>query len=565
MNRDERDYLADLRRRQLSSWPPDVPTAPTYPLGEQTLSESLRGWARTQPERVAVVYYGTELTYAAFDAAVDSIGGHLVGAGVRPGDRIAVMLPNCPQFLIAFHAILRIGAVHVPVSPMSKEAEIIHELDESGADVLIAWDALLPAVEEVRAKSPLRHVIVTSLSSYLPDSPTLPVPDLVRTPVTAPPPGMVGWDDALTASAPDQLPTVGLDDLAALNFTGGTTGLPKGCEHTHRHMVYTAACLTSAWKLGHGERSGTALVFLPAFWIAGEVLAAILPVFVGGTCVLLARWSPDAVLTGVERYRVTELAGTVDSYLDLMDHPDVGEHDLSSLATTVAASFVHRLTIEVRQRWREVSGSTAVLREAAYGMTETHTFDTFVTGLNDGDQDLHSRPVFCGLPMPGTEFKIVDFETRTLCALGAEGEICVRSPAVMRGYWNADDDDHDGWLATGDIGMIDEHGFLHFLGRRKEMLKVNGMSVFPAEIEAVLGGHPDVVGCGVVGTSNPRSGERPVAFVEITPIAAGTIDAEALRQWCAERLADYKVPEVRISAELPRTASGKIRKNLLVL
>jgi long-chain acyl-CoA synthetase len=562
--RDERAYLADVQHRQRSSWPTGVPTTPTYPLGEQVLSEYLRKWARDQPDRAAIVYYGTEIGYADLDAAVDRLAGHLVSQGVRPGDRVAVMLPNCPQFLIAFHAILRIGAVHVPVSPMSREAEVRHELDETAAVALIAWDALLPAVEAVRAGSSLRHVVVTSLSSYLPDSPALPVPDALRTPAVARPPGVVGWEDALTAAPPSVAPPVALDDLAALNFTGGTTGLPKGCEHTHRHMTYTAACLTSAWRLGYGERAGTSLVFLPAFWIAGEVLAAILPVFTGGTCVLLTRWSPEAVLAAVERYRVTDLAGTVDSYLELMDHSRVEEHDLSSLEVTVAASFVHKLTVEHRRRWQEVSGSKAVLREAAYGLTETHTFDTFVTGLGDDDQDLLSRPVFCGLPMPGTDFKIVDFETRALQDLGAEGEICVRSPAVMRGYWNAPEGRRDDdWFATGDIGMIDELGFLHFLGRRKEMLKVNGMSVFPAEIEAVLGTHPKVAACGVVGVPDPGRGERPVAFIELTPGTADTLDAAALERWCGDRLASYKVPEVRIADELPRTASGKIRKNLL--
>lgn len=557
--RDEQAYLADLQRRQRSNWPTDVPTTPTYPLGEQVLSEYLREWARLQPDRAAIAYYGTEISYADLDATVDRLAGHLIARGVRPGDRVAVMLPNCPQFLIAFHAILRIGAVHVPVSPMSKEAEIRHEIDETAAVALIAWDALLPAVVAVHADTSLRHVIVTSLSSYLPESPVLPVPDALRAPAAPVPSGMVAWQDALGTAQACELPSINLDDLAALNFTGGTTGLPKGCEHTHRHMVYTAACLTSAWKLGHGARAGTSLVFLPVFWIAGEVLAAILPVLTGGTCVLLTRWSPEAVLVAVERYRVTEMAGTVDSYLELMDHPRIADHDLSSLETAVAASFVHKLTIEDRRRWQQVSGSQAVLREAAYGMTETHTFDTFVTGLSDDDRDLLSRPVFCGLPMPGTEFKIVDFETRELRELGDEGEICIRSPAVMRGYWNSTHDQRDGWFATGDVGMLDEHGFLHFLGRRKEMLKVNGMSVFPAEIEAVLGTHPDVIGCGVVGVADPGRGERPVAYVEVT----GVLDAEVLQQWCAQRLASYKVPEVRVSTDLPRTASGKIRKNLL--
>lgn len=567
MIREEQAYLADLQRRQRSNWPPDVSTAPTYPLGERVLSEYLRTWARDQPERAAIIYYGTEISYAALDDAVDRLAGHLIAQGVRPGDRVAVMLPNCPQFLISFHAILRIGAVHVPISPMSKEAEILHEVEETAAEVLVAWDTLLSTVEQVRAASTLQHVILTSLTTYLPDDPAIPVPETLWTKAVAARKGTTIWEDALTAPPLTHPPVVALDDLAALNFTGGTTGLPKGCEHTHRHMTYTAACLTSAWKLEHGKQAGTSLVFLPAFWIAGEVLAAILPIFTGGTCVLLTRWSPESVLAAVERYQVTDMAGTVDSYLELMDHPKVSDHNLSSLQVTVAASFVHKLSVEHRRRWREISGTKAVLREAAYGMTETHTFDTFVTDLNDEDDDLLSRPVFCGLPMPGTEFKIVDFETRALQDLDAEGEICVRSPAVMRRYWNAPGEPkrlEQDWFPTGDIGMIDQRGFLHFLGRRKEMLKVNGMSVFPAEIEAVLGTHPDVAACGVIGVPDEGRGERAIAFVELTSVGRGSLDAVTLQAWCADRLAYYKVPEVRIATDLPRTASGKIRKNQLM-
>jgi acyl-CoA synthetase (AMP-forming)/AMP-acid ligase II len=198
-----------------------------------------------------------------------------------------------------------------------------------------------------------------------------------------------------------------------------------------------------------------------------------------------------------------------------MEHPRAGEFDLKSLEQVRCSSFVKKLNIPYRQRWRELTGTTLI--EAAWGMTETHTCDTFTTGLQDDDLDLKSQPIFVGLPVPGTEFKICDFATGALIPLGEEGELCVRSPSNLKGYWMKPQASEaalrDGWLHTGDIGLIDADGFIHFLGRRKEMLKVKGMSVFPAEIEALLGQHPAIVGSGVIGREDAERGQVPVAFV----------------------------------------------------
>ncbi|MGH3303185.1 MAG: AMP-binding enzyme [Streptosporangiaceae bacterium] len=198
-------------------------------------------------------------------------------------------------------------------------------------------------------------------------------------------------------------------------------------------------------------------------------------------------------------------------------------------------------------------------------MTETHTIDTFVTGMDDGDRDLSSRPVFCGLPMPGTELKVVGFDSGALVPLGEEGEICIRTPSLFHGYWRNPEATaaalRAGWLHTGDIGMIDDDGCLHFLGRRREMLKVNGMSVFPSEIEVLLSHHPDVQGSGVVGVADPRSGEVPVAFVQLR--VAAQVSEQSLTAWCREHMTGYKVPRIRIVDELPLTATGKVKKHVL--
>jgi acyl-CoA synthetase (AMP-forming)/AMP-acid ligase II len=555
--------LEQLRGLQRAAWPAGTPREPRYPLGEIPLSEYLRRRAAADPERVAIVFYGAHWTYGELDRQSDRFAALLHERGAAPGDRVAVFLPNCPQFLIAFYGILKAGCVHVPINPLFREHELAYELEDSGARVVLALDALLPVLRAVRDRTQLRAVFVTGFADVIPAEPAIPVPASVPT-------ARIVSDDAedffaalagVTADPPGV--RIGLDDIAALNYTGGTTGMPKGCAHTQRHMLYTAATTcTVSTPIAPGD---VALNFYPVFWIAGEDMGVIFPIFAGATLVLLARWDPVGFAAAVERYGVTVAALLVDNAVEVLDHPDTGAYDLSSLDRVRVSSFVKKLNVTYRERWRARTGTTLI--EAAWGMTETHTCDTFVTGLQAGDMDLHSQPIFVGLPVPGTDFLIRDFESGAVCALGVEGEICVRTPSLMTQYWNRPDESaaslEDGWFRTGDIGVFDEHGYLHFLGRRKEMLKYRGMSVFPAEIEAFLGQHPAVVGSGVIGRVDERSGEVPVAFVVVDPAQRAAVDARALERWCRENLATYKVPEIHIVDALPLTATGKVKKDEL--
>jgi fatty-acyl-CoA synthase len=557
---DEAAYLAHLQTLYRQAWPRDANTAPHYPHGEVPLTEYLRAWAQQTPGKPAVIHHGHVTTYAELDAASDRFAALLHGEGVRPGDRVAVFLPNMPQYHMVFFGILKAGAVHVPVSPMSRAFELAHELNDTQAVLLVALDELMPVVREVRAQSAVRHVYVTGFADLLPAAPTVPVPDSLRGPRIACPDAteLMPALAAQTGAAPAHRP--GLDDIAALNYTGGTTGLPKGCIHTQRDMLYTAA---SNFGIALERADDTVfLSFFPQFWIAGENLGLVFPVFCGATLVLLTRWDPVAVMTAVQRYRVTCMAMPVDGAVELMDHPRFAEFDLGSLRQVRVVSFVKKLNLDYRRRWQQLTGG--ILAEAAWGMTETHTSDTFTTGFQDDDFDLHAQPVFVGLPVPGTEFKICDFETGALQALGDDGEIRVRTPSLLKGYWNKPEATAeaivDGWLRTGDIGLIDDQGFLHFLGRRKEMLKVKGMSVFPPEIEAVLGQHPAVLGSGVIGRADPQRGEVPVAFVQLKPEADVSTAVQSLGAWCASRMASYKLPEIRLVASLPMTATGKVKK-----
>lgn len=560
---DEKEYLEQLHALWSKTWPEGIPRVPQYPHGEVALTEYLRAWAKRRPQRPAVIFYGHVTTYADLDQQSDRFAALLQAKGVRKGDRVAVFLPNCPQFHIVFFGILKLGAIHVPVSPLSRAFELAYELNDTDAEVIVALDQLAATVDQVRAETKLREVIVTSFADVIPANPSIPVPDSITGPRLAVP-GATDLLPALAAMpAPVPLPPASLDDIAALNYTGGTTGMPKGCVHTQRDMVYTAAA-------NHGisvaaNEDSIFLSFFPEFWIAGENFGLIFPLFTGATLVLLARWDAVSTLAAIDKYKVNITAMPVDGAVELMDHPRFKEFDLSSLTQVRVVSFVKKLNPDYRKRWKYLTGT--VLTEAAYGMTETHTSNTFTAGFQDNDFDLISQPIFVGLPVPGAEFKITDFQTGELVPLGSEGEIRVRTPSLLKSYWNKPEATAeslvDGWLRTGDIGCIDTEGFIHFLGRRKEMLKVKGMSVFPPEIEALLGQHPAVLGSGVVGRDDPDKGQVPVAFIQLKPEAIGTTRPEDIRTWCAERMAVYKVPEVRIIDALPMTATGKVKKQEL--
>ncbi|MGB3488756.1 MAG: AMP-binding protein [Xanthobacteraceae bacterium] len=559
----EKDYLDRVHALWRKAWPKGAARDPQYLHGEVALTEYLRAWAKKQPEHPAVIFYGHVMSYADLDKQSDRFASLLMSKGVKKGDRVAVFMPNCPQFHIVFFGILKLGAVHVPVSPLSRAFELSYELNDTDAEVIVAQDQLIETVNQVKGETKLREIIVTSFADVIPVKPSISVPDSLRAPRVAIP-GTTDLLPALTAMgdvAP--LPPAGLDDVAALNYTGGTTGMPKGCVHTQRDMVYTAAA-----NYGTGLTSNEKSVFLsffPEFWIAGENLGLIFPLFSGATLVLLARWDAVGVLEAIEKHKVSIMAMPVDGAVEMMDHPRFKEFDLSSLSQVRVVSFVKKLNAGYRQRWKDLTGT--ILAESSWGMTETHTSNTFTTGFQDDNFDLNSQPIFVGLPVPGAEFKITDFETGELLPIGSEGEIRVRTPSLLKSYWNKPEATAeclvDGWLRTGDIGLIDADGFIHFLGRRKEMLKVKGMSVFPPEIEALLGQHPAVLGSGVVGREDPGKGQVPVAFIQLKPEAIGTVKPEEIQAWCKERMAVYKVPEVRIIDALPMTATGKVKKQEL--
>lgn len=560
-------------RLSLRAWPERVPRQPQFLMGEVPLTHHLRHWATVKPDEPALHFEGTVLTWRQLDALSDAMARWLSSLGVKPGERVGVLLPNSAAYHVVFYGLLKHGAVHVPITAMARRFELRHHLVDSAATVIVCADSLLPLVREVCAAD-----------TTLPDLPCIVVaPEDVRvllggtvpdqSPADRAPrlqPGVRGWCDGLQAclrahAGDGMLPlSDNADAVAALNYTGGTTGLPKGCIHTQRDMVYTAAA-----NCGVAIDVQPDTVFLNTFqqaWIAGENGGLIFHVFCGRPLVLLARWDAGEVLRAIARHRVSTFVMTVDSAVELMGHPDFTRTDLSSLRQPRVVSFMRKLSLDIRQRWRVLHPTTLV--EAAWGLTETHTSNTFTTGMQHDDFDLRSKPVFIGLPVPDTRIKVCDFETGADLPPGHEGELCIRTPALFKGYWNQPEATaacmRDGWFRTGDLGMIGPAGHVHYLGRRKEMIKVNGMSVFPMEVETVLLQHPAVASVGVVPRQDERKGQVPVAFVRLHPEHDPEQTLSALRAWCLDAMASYKVPEVRLIPAMPCTPSGKVDKKVLL-
>ncbi|MBA4608037.1 AMP-binding protein [Aeromicrobium sp. Marseille-Q0843] len=531
-------YLTEVRRLQDARRPAGIPAEVTYPAGEITIPAHVSHWAGERPDHLALALGDTRLTYAELDDVHRRVATWMSEHGVSRGDRVAVYLGNSTEFVIAFLALLRLGAVHVPVNPMFQPAELAYELLDSEPVLVVTNTALSSTLEACADRVPAIPVLLTDGT------------------------GELDWESAV-AAAPYAGDDGDLDSLAALNYTGGTTGMPKGCQHSQRHMLYTVASAAAATAMP-SDGSYVSLCYLPIFWIAGEDLGILIPLVLGGTSILMARWNAAEVVDTVERERVTLMTGTVENYLELMDTQDLASRDLSSLLDPQAVSFVRKMTPEVRHRWADLVPDS-VLRESAYGMTETHTIDAVPYGFAENDQDLLAEPVFCGIPVPGTDIAVVELGTQIPVPLGEVGEIIVRSPSVTDGYWRNEEATReqlvDGWIHTGDNGRIDEQGFLHYLGRRKEMIKVRGMSVFPADVEMLLAQHPAVDSVAVVPTDDPDTGQRPVAFV--VPKPGSDVTAEELVTWSRANMATYKVPLVSVLGSLPMTATGKVRKNEL--
>ena len=533
-------------------WPASIDET-SLRLPEELLPVILARQAKRVPDRAALVFYGREVTFAELDDAAGRFAGWLQARGLGAGDRVALFLENCPQFVIAYQGTLRAGGVAVCLNPMHKATELLHEFEDSGARVLVCSDQGYAVIQPIRAQTRLEAVAITSYRDYLPAEPTLPPPPSFLEPA-APCPDTEPFLDILRSTPiPSQVPRA-LDDTALLQYTSGTTGTAKAAELTHGNIV--ANCELQHVYIGAAD-DDIILGVLPWFHITGMECQMNMMAYEGATLVVIGRFDLVTVLRAIERYRctVTTLIATVN--IAIVNFPRAREFDLSSMRACFSGGAP--LPAEIARRWKTLTGYELI---EGYGMSET----TAPTHINPPHRPKYGT---VGVPLPLTSARIVSLEDGvTELAPEQPGEIAVRGPQVTKGYWRRPeatrDAFRDGWLLTGDIGFVDEEGYFTVSERKKDMLKVSGFSVFPAEVEAIMYRHPDIAEAAVVGVPDDYRGEDPVAFVVLKPGSQGKVSAEDVAAWCRAEMAVYKAPrQVRIVEALPKTASGKILKRVL--
>jgi len=536
-------------------WPPSVDET-SIRLPEELLPVTLARHARRVPDRPAIHFYGRAVTFAELDAAAGRLAGFLRSRGLSPGDRVAIFLENSPQFAIAYYGTMRAGGIAVCLNPMHKAIELVHELEDSGARALVTSEQGWEVVEPIRGQTRLETVVLTAYRDFLPENPMLPPPpSFLETRGGGPPPGTGSLLQVLR-TAPEmkaQVPRT-LSDTALLQYTSGTTGSPKAAEITHGNLV--SNCELQHVYVGSRDDDVT-LGVLPWFHITGMECQMNMMAYMGTTLVAIGRFDLVTVLRAIELYRcvVTTLICTVN--VAIVNFPRTKEFDLTSLRHCFSGGAP--VPAAVAQRWEEITGHKLI---EGYGLSET----TAPTHINPPNRPKYGT---VGVPLPLTEVRIVDLNDGTTeLGIGQSGEIAVRGPQVMKGYWRNPEASarafREGWFLTGDIGRVDEEGYFRIEERKKDMLKVSGFSVFPAEVEAMMYRHPAIAEVGVVGVADPYRGEEPLAFVVLKPEAKGGVTEGDIAEWCKINMAAYKAPrQVRFIDMLPKTASGKVLKRVL--
>ncbi|RYF33581.1 MAG: AMP-dependent synthetase [Comamonadaceae bacterium] len=527
-----------------------------YLQGEKPLHEYLRQHAQQQPEKAAIVWYGRKISYAELDRLSDAFAETLHAIGVGKGDRVALFLQNCPQYVVAHFGIQKLGAIVSPCSPMFKAHEFAYQVGDLGAKAIVAADHLVPIVLSVRDRVDVSNVYSVRYSDFLPATPTVRVPDEVaaRRPVPA---EVIDFQAAIASASPKPpRPELSMDDVALMTYTSGTTGMPKGAMLSYRNALYKTAVGAEMFRIRNED---TMLAVAPVYHIAGMICGVTLLAYTGATIVLLNRMDPLAVLQSIEQSHVTWWYAMAPMLVATMNEPGADQFDLSSLETTMGTSFGIKLTEELARQWSAFANDCLVY-EAGYGLSETHTNDVLMPrdavrwGTN-------------GVPGRGVELKIIDIDGGTV-PTGQTGEIVVRSRGVFHGYWNKPEATaevlRDGWVHTGDIGKMDDEGYLTFIGRVKEMIKVSGFSVFPEEVESILILHPDVGQVAVIGVPDADKGEVVKAFIVPSSRAAQPFDRDTLLGWARENMSHYKVPkQLELRESLPATGTGKVLRRLL--
>ncbi len=548
-----------MERPWLKFYEPGVPASIPYP--DIPLHQNLADAARDYPNSPATIFFDATLTYQQLNALADRFAAGLQQAGVKKGDRVAIYMANCPQFIIAYYGALRAGAVTVPCNPLYVARELEHQLNDSGSETIVVLSKLYPVVRAVQDRTPLKRVIVTSIKEYFP-----PILRLLFTLLKekkeghavdiSNAPNTVWFQDFLRAAPPKPQPVpVQPQDTACLLYTGGTTGVPKAAELSHRNLVANAiqCCVWCSGKRGQ-ERF---LAALPLFHSYGMTTCMNAGIYLASPVILLPQFKLKDVLEAINKHQPTIFPGVPTMYVAINNYPDIKDYNLRSIRACISGAA--GLPVEVQQKFQELTGGRLV---EGYGLSEASP----VT---------HGNPVFgdcrigtIGVPFPDTDAKIVDLETGTReLPPGEAGELIIRGPQVMKGYWNRPDETalvlREGWLYTGDIARRDADGYFQIVDRKKDMIIAGGFNIYPRDVEEVLYQHPKVKEAVVAGVPDEYLGEVVKAYVVLKE--GETATEQEIIEFCRQSLAKYKVPRiVEFRKDLPKTMVGKILRRVLV-
>jgi long-chain acyl-CoA synthetase len=539
-----------------------VPT--TIDIPDVTLTTFMADAAKAYGDRACTIFKGAEISYREMDHLSDILAAALVARGVKKGDRVAIYTPNSPHFVMAFYAVLKAGGVVVATNPLYTPRELEHQMKDSGAEIMIVMSNFYSNIKAVQQNTHIKHLIVTNIKEYFPPMLRLLFTLLMekkgghRVELQE---GDEWLQDVLSQHAGDPAPEIdiGPDDLALVQYTGGTTGLSKGALGTHRNLVAnTVQC--RAWLADTIPGEEISLMAIPLFHVYGLIVGMSFSVYVGSSMLMIPnpRDMKD-ILKTIDSYKPTIYPGVPTMYNAINNHPDVqaGKYDLSSIKACISGSAP--LLRETKVTFEKITGGKLV---EGYGLTESLVAT-------------HCNPIYgqnktgsIGLPFPGVDCRIVDLDDgETVLGVDEVGEMIIQSPTVMKGYHNMPTETsntlREGWLYTGDIAYMDDEGYFFIVDRKKEMIKPGGFQVWPREVEEVIADNPDVLEVGVAGIPDAYRGETVKAWVVLKP--ESTITDEDIRAWCKERMAPFKVPtHVEFRDELPKTMVGKILRRELV-
>lgn len=527
-----------------------------------TLPQLLKNAASEYPTHKAIHFMGKEITFRSLYKKSLNLAAYLQSLGVEKGDRVALMLPNIPQTVIGFYAILHTGAIVVPINPLYQEKEIEFILKDTEAKAIITLDILYNRVKKVQPQTKMEHIIATSIKDYLPFPKNLIYPFIQAKEQGKPPVIKPSSNTHLFTSAMKKkhlkLKEVSLnfeEDIAIIQYTGGTTGFPKGAILTHQNLVSnTSMCRQWLYKMEKGKER--LLAIMPLFHVYGLMTVLVLSVMEIYKMILLPKFDATTALKTIHKQKPTVFPGAPTIYIGLLNHPDIEKYDLSSISGAISGSAP--LPVELIEKFQQKTGGKIV---EGYGLTETSPV-THVNFLWDHEVKKGS----IGVPWPGTDAAIFSLETGEPLPVGEIGELGIKGPQVMKGYWKNEEETKkvlkDGWLLTGDLAYMDEEGFFYIVDRKKDIIIASGFNIYPREVEEVLYEHPAVVEASVVGVKDSYRGETVKAYVVLKE--GVVVTEEELDQFMRNKIASFKVPRIyEFRKELPKTAIGKVLKRQL--